>query len=234
MNDNDHVNKMTHAKFHLVNVEPYTSELYSNLLEPAFTTIEDNYNKYGKKPITRENLYKGLCIAPIKGCLFGVWRSLFTVAWKNINHEYEKQDPKPPIDIFFIKYYTNPRNFPVMFRGLRAEMKVEVMFQMCRCSLGTFAKYLVPSKSDSFLTNVGISFGRAFTANLISASTVYPLSLNYVSKLDTDQIVKKAINRAGRGSLKTATFAVGLQIARSIMPSYRKLLKFQSALLGVL
>ena len=220
-------------KFHLVNVEPYTFELYNNLLEPAFTTVEENYNKYGKKAITRENLYKGLCIAPIKGCFFGVWKSIFTVAWRNINNEYEKQDPRPPVDIFFIKYYTNPRNFPVMFRGLKSEMKVEVSNQISRCSICTFAKKLLPSKSDSFLTNVGISFARAFTANLITASTVYPMSLTCISKLDTDTVVKKTINRAGKGSFKAATFAVGLQIARSIMPSYRKLLKFQSALLGV-
>lgn len=220
-------------RFYLVNVEPYTSELYNNLLQPAFSAFEEKYVTYGKKSLTRENLYKTLCIAPIKGCFFGAWRSLFKTAWFNMNQDYEAlQDPRPPKDIFFMKYYTNPRKYKDMLRGYKPELKIEVIYQMCRQSLATYAKYLVPSKSDSFVANVGISLGRAFTTSFITASTVYPLAMHKIGHYDTEVIIKKTIRKAGSGSLRTALINVGMQMAKSIMPSWGRIIKVQQALLG--
>jgi hypothetical protein len=220
-------------RFDLVNVEPYTSELYSALLEPVFTTIETSYVKSSQRPLTQANLYKALWIAPIKGVIFGASRTVFSTAWKNIKEDYLKEKDAPPIDIYFLKYYTNLNKYPQMFRGLRTELKVETGYQMVRNSLGAFAKYWVSSKSDSFVRNIGVSFGRSFTTNLITATTFYPLALyGFGSCQNTEKLIGKVLHRAGPGAVKTALITVALQIAGSVMPRHRDLLKFPLALLG--
>jgi hypothetical protein len=47
---------------------------------------------------------------------------------------------------------------------------------------------------------------------------------------DSETILKKAINRAGWGSVKSALATVGIQIAASMLPSTHKILKFHWAL----
>jgi hypothetical protein len=223
-----------HRRFDLVNVEPYTSELYSTLFEPSVKTLGESYLHRVRHVLTRDALYKALLLSAGRGVLSGVSRCVFTVAMHNLSQDYRAQSKseRPPIDIFFLKYYTTPSYYPRMFRGLTTELKIEVPFYMCRDSLATFAKYVVPSKSDSILTNIGISLGRSFVTHCITAVTVYPMSLYTFGKLDTETLLSRTMHKAGSGSIKAALVAVGMQLGTSIFPSYRKLLKFSVLLLG--
>ncbi|OHT04523.1 hypothetical protein TRFO_27966 [Tritrichomonas foetus] len=214
-------------QFHLVNIEPYTSEMYSALLQPSLQILEKNYVQYGKKPMSKENFTRSLLIAPIKGVAIGASRSIFTIAFQNINNEYkESPEPKPPIDIFFLKYYTNFKNYPRMLRGLSTELKVECSYQCFKNTISTFSKYLINPKSDNFMTNFGFTFARAFTSNLITATTIYPVSLSLYTNKDSEEIVHKVMKKAGTGSFVTGMITGGISIARSMLPSYKNMFSF--------
>jgi hypothetical protein len=216
----------------IVNVEPYTSDLYETLLAPALKQLEESYLRYGRRVLTKEQLYKALGTGPIKGIAFGIYRSFWAVAWHNVRRAYTSDDPatRPPIDIFFFKYCTNRRNYRDMFSGFLPQCETEIAYQMSRNSLSAFAKYLLPAKSDSFVSTLGFNFARGFGTNLITALTVYPLAQYAFLGGDQETILRRTLRRAGSGSLKSALASVGLQIALSILPSYHKLLKFQYAL----
>jgi hypothetical protein len=212
----------TPARFDLVNVEPYTSELYSTLFEPSVKTLEENYVRRVSHVLRREDLYKAMLFSSAKSVLLGVSRSVFTVALRNITLDYQSQPrhDRPPVDIFFLKYYTNPRNYTQMFCGLSSELKVEISFAMCRGALASFAKYVAPSNSDSFLTNIGVSLGRTFSTYWITAFTVYPLSLYSFANCDAETLMNRTFHKAGSGSVKAALMTVGFQIGSSVFPSY--------------
>jgi hypothetical protein len=224
----------TQPLFDFVNVEPYTSDLYATLLAPALKDLEVSYLRYGRRVLTKDHLYKALGTAPIKGIAFAVYRSFWAVAWGNVAHAYDSCDVgnRPPVDIFFVKYLTNTKNYRQMFHGFLPHCKTEIAYQMARNSLAAFAKYLLPVRSDSFVSTIGFNFARGFGTNLITAVTVYPVALWGFMGADQDTILTKTIRRAGYGSLKSALATVGLQIALSILPSYHKLLKFQWALIA--
>jgi hypothetical protein len=218
----------------IVNVEPYTSDLYATLLAPALKELEESYLRYGRRILTKEHLYKALGTAPIKGIAFALYRSFWAVAWGNVVHAYNSADPatRPPVDIFFIKYFANTKNYGQLFQGFLPHCKTEVAYQMSRNSLAAFAKYLLPARSSSFVSTLGFNFARGFGTNLITAVTVYPVALWGFGGADQDTILTKTLRRAGYGSLKSALATVGLQIALSILPSYHTLLKFQWALIA--
>ena len=214
-------------QFHLVNVEPYTSEMYSALLQPSMQILEKYYVKYGKKPMSRENFLRSLIIAPIKGVGVGISRSFFTVAYRNIYRDYkDTESPRPPRDIFFIKYYINFHNYPRMLRGITTEMKVECPYQTTKSLISAFSKYVINIKSDHFLPSFAFTFTRAFMANLITATTVYPLTLSRNTDNNNEEILHKVIKRAGSGSAVHGLISGGMSIARSMMPSYKKMLRF--------
>lgn len=219
-------------EFHLVNVEPFTSELYNTLVEPSLSNLESRYVEYARRPLTRENLYKALCVAPIRGCGFAIWKSFISVTWHNVKADYEKQNPKPPIDMFVLRSYVDLTNYPTICSGLTKELKIETLYQMTRASLGTFAKYQIPSKSDSIWTNIGITAGRSFVTNVITSSTIYPTSLYAFGGYDAETVFQKVLTRTTRSSVKNAGIAVGIQALRSLMPSYSNILKFGSLLTG--
>lgn len=221
------------TQFHLVNVEPYTSEMYSALLQPSMQTLERNYVQYGKKRISKEVFMRGLLIAPIKGIAFGINRSLFTVVFRNIHQDWENTpEPRPAKDIFYIKHYLNFRQYPTMLRGLSTELKIECSYQIFKSYLNTVSKYSLNLESDNFLSNLGFTFARSFTANLITATTFYPLALNYFTDNDTETIVHKLTKRAGSGSLVSGMISVGISITRSTLPSYTRMISFAKYLLG--
>ncbi|KAK8889261.1 hypothetical protein M9Y10_034007 [Tritrichomonas musculus] len=226
---NQHTNQ-----FHLVNVEPYTSEMYSALLQPSMQILEKNYAQYGKKQFTKENFIKSLVIAPIKGIAFGINRSVISVAFHNINQDYQDTpDPKPPKDIFFLKYYTNVYNYPQMLRGLKTELKVELTYQIYKSYITTFSKYLIFPKGDNLMTNLGFTFARSFTSNLIAATTIYPLALSRFTDKDSEEIIHKVTKRAGSGSVVAGLISSGISVLRSLLPSKSNLISFARFLVGV-
>lgn len=227
-------NNENHNQFHLVNVEPYTSEMYSALLQPSMQILEKNYAQSGKRPFTKDYFIKSMMIAPIKGIAFGINRSVITIAFHNIDEDWKSHpDPKPPKDIFFLKYYTNIYKYPRMFRGLETELKVELTYQIFKNYISTLSKFLIYPKSNSFATNLGFTFARGFTSNLIAATTIYPIALSTFTDKDSDEIIQKVTRRASSGSLLTGLISCGISVARSIAPSYKKVVTFAKFLIGV-
>jgi hypothetical protein len=219
---------------YLVNLEPYTSELYDILIVPALKEFEQMYVTYGRRTITKAQLLKALGMAPLRGVFYGCYRSVLSVVWQNSRSAWEDQplDLRPPVDIFFLKYYMTPKNYPKLAKGLIPHMKVEIAYQANRSALSAFAKYLFPFKGESFITNASFSIARSFGTNLITAATVYPMAMSAFQGFDEETIIKKTINRAGWESVKSALATVGVQIAASIMPSAYKILKFNWALIA--
>ena len=220
-------------QFHLVNVEPYTSEMYSALLQPSMQIFEKNFAQSGKKMYTKENFLRSLLIAPIKGIAFGINRSVITIAFHNIDEDWKAHpDPKPPKDIFFLRYYTNIYKYPRMFRGLETELKVELTYQISKNYISAFSKFLFYPKSDNWMTNLGFTFARGFTSNLLAATTIYPIALSAFTDKDSEEIIQKVTKRASSGSVLTGLISCGISVARSIAPSYKKLVTFAKFLIG--
>lgn len=208
-------------KYRFLTDEPYTSELYSNLLQPALTQIKDSYSNSQKRPITRDQVLKLIAISAAKGAGIGFLKSFTKVAFNNITNDYEKQEKKGPKDLYFLNYYTNPKMYPSMLRGLKSELQVEITYQACRKTLNSLSKILINPTNLEFHKSLGVSLVRSFTSNLITASTIYPLSLYLYTNNSAEEIMRKTLKRSGPGSLFASLTSLGMSIVSSVMPSYK-------------
>lgn len=220
-------------KFHIVNVEPYTSDLYSALLEPSFKSVQQSFVQYGTRRESKRKLYKKLLFAPITGIYIGTFRAVTTTCWRNIYQDYQKEDNKQPIDMFYLNYYLSPKKYPQMFKGIRPEIEVECVYQTSRKVLNTLVKHYISPDTPTFGSKLGFTLARAATTNLIAATTVYPLALNHFANYSTEAILSKTLHRAGSGSIINALREVGLNIVKSQLPSYKKISKTILALIGI-
>ena len=210
------------TNYTLLTDEPYTSEMYSSLLEPAFNQVRESYTLHNYRPIPRNKLTKQICKAACKGVFIGFLKATTKTAVKNMQHDYNQQENKGPIDLYFLSNYLNPKRYPVMLRGLTPELKVEVTYQVCQKSLATFSKYILRPTDMEFNQTLGIGFVRSFTSNLITASTVYPLSLQAFTDYSVEEILKKTFRRASYGSLMASFRSIGLSILSSLLPSQKQ------------
>ena len=212
------------TNFSLLTDEPYSSELYSSLLEPAFNQVRESYTQHNYRSIPRNKLLLQISKSAAKGVAIGFLKACTKTAVRNMDHDYEAQETKGPVDLYFLSYYTNPKKYPEMLRGLGPELKVEMTYQVCRNSFATFSKYLVHPQDMEFHHTIGIGFVRSFTSNLITASTVYPMSLYSFTNASVEEILKKTIRRATYGSFMVALRSIGLSILSSLMPSQKQVL----------
>ena len=225
--------KIMEEKFHLVNVEPYTSELYDSLLRPAFESVRQSYLKYGKRKILQADLMKKIAETTVRGCLIGTSRSIFTVAKRNLRKQYDsRKDPNIPIDIFYIKQYTDPKNFPTIFSGLKSEIAVENSYQIGKGIISTLSKYYFSVPSNSFLASLGVVLGRAYASTFISSLTIYPTAMELFTNKDTEEIIMKSIRRATVGAVTASLLSVGISILQSVLPSYKKIIAIGFSTLG--
>ena len=228
------------SRFHLVTTDPYTSEIYSDLLEPAYNTIRDSYLKAKRKPISLSPS-KTFIYAPVKGALIGALRSIVKTAYRNILADYTQLSAKrkqngqksPPIDIYFIHYYTNPYNYKRMLRGLKSELLIESTYQATRYTLSTISKIKIRPQLQSVTSNLTFDLARACITNTITASTVYPAVQYLFTNRSMDIIVSKSIRRATIGSLAAAFGSLGLSLVKSVLPSYRKIVSVGLNMLGM-
>ena len=228
------------SRFHLVTTDPYTSEIYSDLLEPAYNAIRDSYLQAKRRPITK-SFSKTIIYAPIKGVIIGAIRSVFKTAYNNILEDYthlseqlkQKRQKSPPIDIYFIRYYTNPYNYKRMLRGLKSELLIETTYQATRYTLSTITKIKIRPQLQSVTSNLTFDLARAYLTNTITASTVYPTVQYLFTNRTMDQIISKSIRRASIGSLAAAFGSLGLSLVKSVLPSYRKIASVGLNMLGV-
>lgn len=214
---------MSEGNYTLLTDEPYTSELYSSLLEPAFNQVRESYTQYGLKLVPKNKLLKEVCKSAAKGAAIGLLKATTTVAVRNMNKDYEKQEKKGPKDLFFINYYTNPKKYPEMLRGLTSELKVEMTYQSCQKSLAAVVKFLLHpmDPEPEFHQTLGIGFLRSFTSNLITASTVYPLSLYAFTDNSLETVLRKSLRRSTVGSVMASMRSIGLSILTSLLPRQR-------------
>ncbi|KAH0788006.1 hypothetical protein GPJ56_008107 [Histomonas meleagridis] len=220
-------------KFHLVNVEPYTSELYDSLLRPAFESVRQSYLKYGKRKILQGDLMKKIAETAVRGCLIGTSRSIFTVAKRNLKKQYDsRKDPNVPIDIFYIRQYTDPKNFPQIFNGLKSEIAVENSYQIGKGIISTLSKYYGYIPSESFMTTLGVVLGRAYGSTFISSLTIYPAAMKLFTNTDTEEIARKSIKRATVGAVTASLISVGISICQAVLPSYKKIISIGFSTLG--
>lgn len=211
---------MSQDKYHLISNEPYTSELYGSLLEPAFNQVRESFVKQGIPNIPAHKIYSTLVLSALKGAYIGAIKAATKVAIHNINRDYSSQpNPKPPVDVYWFKYYTNPKRYPMMFRGLKQEIEVEVTYQSSLQIINTISKAIIPPQKVEFGGAVGLSLARSFCTNLITASTVYPTALVAFTDKEPEEIINKTIRRAGIGSIKASLRALGISVARSLLPS---------------
>ena len=212
------------TNYTLLTDEPYTSELYSSLLEPAFNQVRESYTLHNYRPIPRNKLVKQMCKSAAKGVFIGFLKATTKTAVKNMQHDYNQQENKGPIDLYFLSYYVSPKKYPEMLRGLAPELKVEVTYQVCQKSLATFSKYIVRPQDMEFNQTLGIGFVRSFMCNLITASTIYPLSLQTFTNYSVEETLKKTFRRASYGSLMASLRSIGLSILSSLLPSQKQTL----------
>ncbi|EAY18230.1 hypothetical protein TVAG_122960 [Trichomonas vaginalis G3] len=215
------MNKDVQLDYTFLTDEPYTSELYSSLLEPALNQVKESYTMSHKKPITREQIAKIIISSAAQGAAIGFLRASTKVAFGNMTHDYESQEKKGPKDLYFLQYYTNPKKYPSMLRGLKSELKVEISYKTCQKSLNALSKILINPKNLEFHQSLGVSLVRTFTCNLITASTVYPLSLYLYTNHSAEEIMRKTLKHAGPGSLFSSFTSLGLSIVKSLLPSQK-------------
>ena len=224
---------MNAKKLSIVNIDPYTSELYSSLLEPAFESVQKRYVEYGNKKIQKQELFQRIIVSSIRGGIIGASRSIFTTAMRNMHKDYKSQDdPKLPIDIYFIQQYTHLKNYPKMLRGLDSNLKVECSYQIGKNVLSTLLKYYYYYPSNKFMTNLGLAFGRTYASTFLSSVTVYPTALKLFTDLNMEEIFTKSARKASIGSIKNSLISVGISIVRAVLPSYKKLVKYGFSLLS--
>ena len=120
-----------------------------------------------------------------------------------------------------------------MLRGLKTELKVELTYQIYKSYITTFSKYLIFPKGDNLMTNLGFTFARSFTSNLIAATTIYPLALSRFTDKDSEEIIHKVTKRAGSGSVVAGLISSGISVLRSLLPSKSNLISFARFLVGV-
>lgn len=214
-------NKELKLKYRFLTDEPYTSELYSSLLQPALTQIKDSYSNSQKEPSSKDEVIKIIAISAAKGAAIGFLKAFTKVAVRNMTKDYEKQKHKESKDLYFLNYYTNPKMYPAMLRGLKSELQVEMTYQACRKSINSMSRLLIHPTNLEFHKSLGVSLVRSFTSNLITASTIYPLSLYLYTNHSAEEIMRKTLKRSGPGSLFASLTSLGLSIVSSVMPSYR-------------
>lgn len=83
------------------------------------------------------------------------------------------------------------------------------------------------------MTNLGFTFVRGFTSNLLAATTIYPIALSTFTEKDSEEIIQKVTKRATSGSVLTGLISCGISVAKSIAPSYNKVVTFAKFLIGV-
>lgn len=224
---------MDARKISIVSVDPYMSELYSSLLEPAFESVQRRYVEYGNRKIQKHELLQRVMTSSVRGAIIGASRSVFTTAMRNMHSDYKKEnDPKLPIDIYFIQQYTHLRNYPKMLRGLNANLKVECSYQIGKNALSTLLKYYYYYPSNRFVTNLGLAFGRTCASTFISSVTVYPAALKLFTNMNTEEIFTKSARKASIGTIKNSIISVGISIGRAVLPSYKKLVKYGFSVLS--
>jgi len=214
-------NEIVH-RYHLFSNEPYTSELYSGLLEPAFNQVRESYVAKGLAVVPKHRLINSLVTSSLKGAAIGAIKAMSMSAILNMNKDYDNHpDPKPPVDLYFLKYYTNPKRYPDMFRGVKPNMAIEMIFQAALKAVNTYSMFLVSPQNLEFHTTLGVSIARSFTSNFIASTTVYPLALFAFKYRDPEEVLKYTLRRAGVGSLTASLRTAGISVARSLLPSYK-------------
>ncbi|EAY10487.1 hypothetical protein TVAG_483980 [Trichomonas vaginalis G3] len=215
------MNKEAELNYSFLTDEPYTSELYSSLLEPALNQVKESYTLAHKRPLTQKQILKIIVSSAAQGALIGFLTASTKVAIRNMTHDYESQEKKGPKDLYFLQYYTNPKKYPSMLRGLKSQLKVEISYKTCQKSLNALSKIMINPSNLEFHQSLGFNLVRTFTCNLLTASTVYPLSLYMYTNTSAEEIMRKTLRRAGPGSFFSSLTSLGLSIVKSLMPSQK-------------